>query len=663
MSSTFAPRVLLIGIDFYQPARACAPEDKKVKINNLHGCVKDVTRTQSYLLNILKVPAENITMLTSNPPQPDAPLTDAEGTQSARSLIPSEPIATAENIRAALRDLVDKTPPCTPIYIHYSGHGVRSPTLWPELKGSNKAWDECLVPCDALCGGPVIRDVELGDLLHRMSQKDLFVTLVLDCCHSGGATRDDDDDTDEDGFAFRCLEEDWMVRDAVASAAEDGIRLQLSQPHTKVWWDKPGAYEFMAACEANQKAGERDGHGLLSTSLLAALEDAGSSLPTHGMLYRRLRGTVLSMRPKQTPRFAGDEHRVFLSGQTAPQVPTTCAPVTTEEYGGKIYLYIEKGEMHGIVKDSEYLVYPWYEVKFDESTAVATVKVECIEPTKSLLNVTKPPAGQCKALEVPGAGYQAVLHRRPPSELIRLRVSQDIRLSSAKKYHCVTVDRTSPAHYQVEANASHGLGVKDKNGQLIHNLPYFSDETSLLIGITRLERYYQVMRVEHDDPSLAFELDIENQGSLKADSATQSLTVAPGDRVRFRFKNKMLIPLHLVVVNLQPLHGIDQVYPMAQYGLHSGTIEAGSSQPDPEITYITMHDVPKAEDPVIDRFKCIISTRSIDYSFMKQDEIRAAESAGRYRKPKPLDSALRDSEEEVGRWATRMFEIRVQRSH
>lgn len=260
MASTPPPRVLLIGIDFYQPGTVCTnSEGKAVKINNLQGCVEDVTNIQSHFLNILKVPPENITILTSRSPQPHTPLTDAEDAFTA----------TAENIRAALRNLVETTPADTPIYIHYSGHGARSPTSYPKLKGSVKAWDECLVPCDARCGGPVIRDVELGDVLHQMSQKGLFVTLVLDCCHSGGATRDDDDENNEAGLAFRCLEENWPVRDAAMSACqlEDSVKLELCRETQKVWWDKPGAYEIIAACEANQKAGERDGHGLLYTSL------------------------------------------------------------------------------------------------------------------------------------------------------------------------------------------------------------------------------------------------------------------------------------------------------------------------------------------------------------------------------------------------------------
>ncbi|KAF8538860.1 hypothetical protein BDD12DRAFT_840666 [Trichophaea hybrida] len=74
------------------------------------------------------------------------------------------------------------------VYIHYSGHGAQARTVYPELKGPNSV-DEALVPCDIHCGGRYLRDFELAELLDIMVQKGLVVTIVLDSCHSGSASR------------------------------------------------------------------------------------------------------------------------------------------------------------------------------------------------------------------------------------------------------------------------------------------------------------------------------------------------------------------------------------------------------------------------------------------------------------------------------------------
>ena len=89
----------------------------------------------------------------------------------------------------SLHQLGRMAPSGSLVYIHYSGHGGRAKTLFPQVKGEDGV-DEGLVPTDiGTPHGQYVRDLEIAEILQNFESKGLVVTLVLDCCHSGGATR------------------------------------------------------------------------------------------------------------------------------------------------------------------------------------------------------------------------------------------------------------------------------------------------------------------------------------------------------------------------------------------------------------------------------------------------------------------------------------------
>ena len=96
---------------------------------------------------------------------------------------------TYKNMVATFEKITENSQRGDQLYIHYSGHGGRVKTLIPKIKGEN-GLDETLVPTDI--GDPgtrYLRDIEMTKILKKMIDKNLIVTLVLDSCHSGGATR------------------------------------------------------------------------------------------------------------------------------------------------------------------------------------------------------------------------------------------------------------------------------------------------------------------------------------------------------------------------------------------------------------------------------------------------------------------------------------------
>ncbi|KAI5918891.1 caspase domain-containing protein [Camillea tinctor] len=657
-ATTPPPLVLLIGIDFYEPgAQILNSGGRPFEIKNLTGCVADVTEIEEYLVKVLKVPPECITKLISTtlPSQASAGPTRPVKKASNRP--------TGKNIRLALNNLL-QSPEGTPIYIHYSGHGARSQTVWPEHKGSGDAWDECLVPCDARSGGMVIRDLELGTLLYMMSKKGLLVTIILDCCHSGGATRDDD----EDDIIFRGLDEYWTDRKLppINNSVLDLIcpKKESEGNHGQAmnWLNEPGRYELIAACEAHQLAGEKGQHGLLSFELLEALKSAESNLPTHGMLYRRLRGTLLSRRDNQNPVFSGNQMRCFLSSRITKDVSSI--QLMTETYGGKPYLYIGAGEQHSVEPGDKYRVYPWYTVDFNDSTYIAMVVVRSTEPTKSLVDI------QSNVNSVhPRPGDIAILHERSEKNLVLLRWRSnsprpDNIIQMAKEFNCafVSCDQSRPSFQVHIIENNQGFVLRDWDDKPIPNLPTFLRPISLFVGIESFERYSKLKGLSHSECPLVFDFGIDSRPTT-----TGRITVSPGEVFTFRFENKTKKALYLVVVNLRPLYGIKQVYPGV--GAFCGLIEPNSAIPNPPFMKITMRDAPLATEPVVDIFKCIVSTKPLDFGFMQQGNIDGDLGIGHgsrkqvSRGTNPLEDLFRgDVDDEIGLWATKEFETCISRT-
>lgn len=126
MSTTHA---LLIGIDFYFPNRL--PDNSSYR--SLRGCVRDSNRMAAFLRG-RNVPDKQITRLIASNDGSDQP--------------PEKPEQwpTYANMAAAFKRVAAATAPGDTVYIHYSGHGGRTVTAWPDLK--HNQLDEALVPTD-----------------------------------------------------------------------------------------------------------------------------------------------------------------------------------------------------------------------------------------------------------------------------------------------------------------------------------------------------------------------------------------------------------------------------------------------------------------------------------------------------------------------------------
>ena len=285
---------LLIGIDYYLPNRL---------YKSLKGAVRDINLVADYLLKTLNIPSEKIFKLTS--PNPEV-------TQTIET---KDPEPTYENIVAKFQAITEIAQPGEQVYIHYSGHGGRTTTIYPELKGNDQL-DEGIVPIDVGNeSGRYLRDVELATLLKRMTDKGLIVTLVLDSCHSGEATRGDD-------VAIRGPgETDTALRDSESLVAQrqelienwqdltDGIPASITPGQ---WLPQPRDYVLLAACRPSEYAYEyavsgKERHGALTYWMIDTLTSSPSGL-TYKTLHDRVSAKIQSKFP-QMPMLVGQSDR------------------------------------------------------------------------------------------------------------------------------------------------------------------------------------------------------------------------------------------------------------------------------------------------------------------------------------------------------------------
>ncbi|NJR65606.1 MAG: caspase family protein [Leptolyngbyaceae cyanobacterium CRU_2_3] len=274
---TQAPNLyaLLIGIDCYMPNRL--PNGSCYK--SLGGCVRDIQHVEAFLKDMRKVPDTQILKLTASNP------TDG----SSQPPEPTAQLPTRQNMVDSFRKLGEMAPAGAQVYIHYSGHGGRAKTIYPQLKGTDEI-DEGLVPTDiGTSEGQYLRDLELTQLLKELADKPLFVTLVLDCCHSGGQTRGEADIRGmdvEDDKPFHASHEPVAPLEVLAStwqALHGGGTRGLKAGGVPESTD----YLVFAACRPNEFAMEfsfnretKEKNGALTYWLLDTLKQPYPGQPT-----------------------------------------------------------------------------------------------------------------------------------------------------------------------------------------------------------------------------------------------------------------------------------------------------------------------------------------------------------------------------------------------
>jgi hypothetical protein len=203
--------------------------------------------------------------------------------------------------------LVDRAQAGDVAVFYFSGHGSQAPD---ENGDEPDGWDETLLLQDARSGGVHdLVDDELNGMLARLYAKTENVSVLLDSCNSGTATR-----AATAGTARARLQPPAGSTTLRQAGPTGGLRdewLPAEMAHAVV---------FTAASDGTS-ALETDGRGVFTTAFVQVLSEAGKDPLTWAAAARRIPDLVKASSP-QIPYFQGDLEREVFGAEARPRPPS-----------------------------------------------------------------------------------------------------------------------------------------------------------------------------------------------------------------------------------------------------------------------------------------------------------------------------------------------------
>lgn len=562
---------LLIGIDYYKP---------NLLFKSLKGAVRDINLVDTYLRETLKVSENRICKLIS-PNREDIALLDARSAQD------KEP--TYENIVNAFNEITEQVRSGEQVYIHYSGHGGRATTIYPELKGDGQN-DEGIVPMDLSdTEGRYLRDVELATLLKRLTDKGAIVTVILDSCHSGGATRGDCDirGSNQEDRADR--PKDSLV-DSRENLIDNWRSLTEGKSHT-AWVPESRDYVLLAACRPTEVAFEYavdglDRHGALTYWMINILRTV-PGIHSYKTLYDCVSAKIQSRFREQLPMLLGEGDRtLFGSDILANQYTVTVLDTDIDRNQVKL----SAGRMHGLGRGTRFAIYPLNTSDFsDKQKQLAIVEVTEVAVSTASAKILDEADGGIGTKGEVLQGLPAVLlaapadlkrrvrlfdqktlgdaeHELPTRQLVaaQSRALLAVRQALAENGWLIEVSGNEEGHYQVaigrneEYEICTGLPIKNLNPPL--KIGHAKAPAEVVKRLVHLAKYQSVQELDNPASELAKYLDFELLDQDKQPFPDpQNIILQHGSLTYLRIKNRFVQSLNVGVLDLEPTWEISQI--------------------------------------------------------------------------------------------------------
>jgi len=316
MESPDNVHALLIGINTY-----LAPS-----LNALRGCEQDIQAFDAFLRQRLRLRDDCMTVLLSTNTDPR-----------------KQP--TRDNIITAMIDLGARIKSGDRVILYYAGHGSR-------IENQGQRSIETIVPMDSRLENIYdIRDFELSVLLQGITSKTDDVTVILDSCHSSGATRGEEkrptierraepDKRPQPEMDSRINQLQATLnaipapaRPLVPGADSASVKVaqnrSISSTGEDGWGLNPeNRYIVIAGCQAQESSAEQplgangEYRGLLSWHLLATLQSRRQGPDAlWDEIFPTVQRAVTTDRAGQRPVINGDRKRFVFGGAWTPRDP------------------------------------------------------------------------------------------------------------------------------------------------------------------------------------------------------------------------------------------------------------------------------------------------------------------------------------------------------
>ena len=382
---------LLIGIDAYaQPG------------SRLAGCVNDVEAFADFL----RAQSEAAAVPCS-----------IEKLTAPRGQQPNESWPTRPRIVAALQSLAgESVKPGERVIIYYSGHGTR---LYFTKSGTDF---EALVPAGYTGSrSQLLFDFELNKLLAAIARRSGDLTVILDCCQSGGLTRSLDE---SQAVTQRYLTVETGADEEPPAPPELSARGLTADEPTAV-----APYCVLAACQENESAvelrithgnGKEETRGLLSYALLQVLPALFAQRKNElrwAELFEPLRATMQPLCGAQHPRLLGSAWNRVQGGPSEPfdvGLPIRHHDDGTVTVGAGLLAGLDVDAVLAVYGPQTPAVFPPLDTEPDRAVWLGTLRVKSADMTqavvepKSPADLVLPPGARARVLQLSKEGRLAV---------------------------------------------------------------------------------------------------------------------------------------------------------------------------------------------------------------------------------------------------------------
>lgn len=386
------------------------------------------------------------------------------------------PAARRDAILGGLEELARVSGPDDAVVFYFSGHGgqVTNSCGVADLRSATREprYHQYLVPEDYFDHDDEfhgVLDIELSYAVARIAERTRNVTVILDCCHSGGMVR-----TSRASW-IKALDPTYLNRDVVRRNRL--IQRRLDELRARLERDgaprlDPDTHPDVVRIEATDadhfalelRLGD-ERQGALTLAWKQAVERYRGQPVSWRALCEELNARlVLHTQDSQRANFAGPLHRLPFSLDEAPA--PGALPVVRR---GK-ELSLGGGTLYGITPGSRFVVVPAAATRADLDQALAEVKVVAVSPSESRIEVVTAVAdagdwltARAFPLEPKGAWTGVAIAASPPvrAELARcIEATRSLRLCRPADDPVATiVEITSTAGPMVEIHDRVGCRV------------------------------------------------------------------------------------------------------------------------------------------------------------------------------------------------------------